>query len=149
MVVSFTYENPYFSLASLIFVCLVIGMQLANQVIMVSEIHHNVASNVRATSISVFNMLCRGLGGVVLGIFKNVSSSHGFNNGFAYWGVIFIVIAIFLIYEIKKMNIANMLPAGPAPTITTSYIFFMIVSSSRSMQPPLHRSQTESPQWYY
>lgn len=107
MVISFTYENPYFSLASLIFVCLVIGMQLANQVIMVSEIHHNVASNVRATSISVFNMLCRGLGGIVLGIFKNVSSSHGFNNGFAYLGIIFIVIAVFLIYEIKRMNIAN------------------------------------------
>lgn len=91
--VAFNLENQYFTVMTLVIVCIVIGMQLANQVINISEIHKQVSSNVRATSISLFNMLCRGFGGLMLGVFKNISSSYSFSYGFVAFGGLFLIVS--------------------------------------------------------
>ena len=52
-------------------------------------------------------MLARSLG-IACAVFFGSGSVIPFTGwGLIVWGIIFIVIAVFLIYEIKKMNIAN------------------------------------------
>lgn len=99
---AFIMENEYVTLVTLVFACIVIGLQLANQVITISEIHKYTQSCIRATSISVFNMLCRGIGGLMLALFKNISSNSSFSNSFLIFGILFLVNSVWMLCRIHK-----------------------------------------------
>ena len=103
MLLAFELKNPYFTLFALFYVCLVIGLQLINRIANVNEIHQTIAPNIRATVISVYNMLCRGFGGVILGVFRKISS--GFDTGdkgYLIFAIAFVLILVSLHFIKEK-----------------------------------------------
>ena len=108
MLCAFEIKNPYLTLASLFYVCLIIGLQLINQISNINEIHQSISPHVRATGISIYNMLCRGFGGIVLAIFQKIS--QGFdegNKGYLVFAIAFTFILIFFDFIKLKKNSAK------------------------------------------
>ena len=97
MMLAFELKNPYFTLACLFYICFVIGLQLVNQIANINEIHQDISPDIRATGISIYNMLCRGLGGVILALFQKISSDFNTaNDGYFVFAVVFFLILFFL-----------------------------------------------------
>ena len=103
MLLAFELKNSYLTLAVLFYVCLAIGLQLINQIANVNEIHQNIYQEVRATGISIYNMLCRGFGGIALGFFQKISSNfNAGNTGYLTFSFIFACILIFIMFPKPK-----------------------------------------------
>ncbi len=109
LIIAFKIENIQFTVITLVFVCVCIGLQLANQIITITEIHKYVSASIRATSISVFNMLCRGIGGVLLIGFKDISAEKGFSVGYLCFAIAFLIIVLFILgkYRVFYNNMAE------------------------------------------
>ncbi len=106
MLLAFELKNPSLTLVTLFFICLVIGLQLINQISNINEIHQTIASDVRATGISIYNMFCRGFGGIILFVFQRISLNFSKGNrGYFVFALVFALILIAtLISEKKAVN---------------------------------------------
>ena len=105
MLWAFDVKTPYLTLVALFYISLVIGLQLINQISNVNEIHNAISPNVRATGISIYNMLCRGFGGITLSLFQKISADFNIGGrGYFIFAIVFTLILALQLFSKSKRN---------------------------------------------
>ena len=107
MALAYGLLNPYFSLFVLFIVCIVIGVQLSIQVFVIKEIHQYAASHIRATIVSIFNMLLRGATGIVLFFYHKISYYGGYSLGISVCATLLLISMIFILYKLRGVKIEH------------------------------------------